>query len=239
MYHRLHDPADFAGKRTMVVGSGDAAVETAIALAAAGARVTLSCRSEEITRPKPANLEMLERLLRDPMADVAIEHPTSERVTAAAGSFAAKPHPPGSVELRLGTRVREIREREVELVGAGGRPETIENDVVFAMIGRGSRSALPALGAQDRGRDDPAALDCAGPFHGVLRVALQLEVGRLDERPVVPERLVPDQPARPARRRRRHGRGGGGDPRTLIGTLAISARRGPRSGTRWPTRWWS
>ena len=78
----------------------------------------------------------LERLRRDPMADVTIEHPTSEWLTAAIGRFDARPHPPGSIELELGTRVREIRERDVDLIGADGRPETVANDVVFAMIGR-------------------------------------------------------------------------------------------------------
>ena len=136
VYHRLHDPADFCGKRVLVVGGGDTAVEATIALAAAGARVTLSYRKPELARPKHANLVKLERLRRDPMADVTIEHPTSEWLTAAIGRFDARPHPPGSIELELGTRVREIRERDVDLIGADGRPETVANDVVFAMIGR-------------------------------------------------------------------------------------------------------
>jgi NosR/NirI family nitrous oxide reductase transcriptional regulator len=136
VYHRLHDPADFAGQRVLVVGGGDTAVEATIALAAAGARVTLSYRRPEFSRPRLANLEKLDRICRDSMAEVAIEHPTSEWLSAATGPFAARPHPPGSVQLKLGTRVREIREQEVELTGADGRPESIGNDVVFAMIGR-------------------------------------------------------------------------------------------------------
>jgi NosR/NirI family transcriptional regulator, nitrous oxide reductase regulator len=136
VYHRLHDPADFAGKQALVVGGGDTAVETAIALTMAGAQVTLSCRGAELTRPKPANLEKLEELLRDPMADVAIERPASERVTATAGEFAARPHAPGGLELRLGTQVREIREREAVLQDERGRTQPLANDVVFAMLGR-------------------------------------------------------------------------------------------------------
>src|SRR5580765_2060232 len=136
VYHRLHDPADFAGKRALVVGGGDTAAETAIALTMAGAHVTLSCRGAELTRPKPVNLEKLERLQRDAMADVAIERPASEHVTAAAGPFAAKAHAPGSLELRLGTQVREIREREAVLQDQRGRTEPLANDVVFAMLGR-------------------------------------------------------------------------------------------------------
>ena len=34
--NRLHDPADFAGKNVLVVGGGDSALETAIALGGAG-----------------------------------------------------------------------------------------------------------------------------------------------------------------------------------------------------------
>jgi thioredoxin reductase/ferredoxin len=56
VYNRLHDPADFAGKSVLVVGGGDAAAETAVALAHAGARVTLSYRGRELHRPKHENL---------------------------------------------------------------------------------------------------------------------------------------------------------------------------------------
>ena len=118
------------------MGGGDSALEAAIALTRAGAHVTLSHRKPEFSRPKHENAEKLQMLLRDPMADVAVEHPTSEHVTTAAGSFAAGPHAPGSLTLRLGTRVLEIGEREVKLAGADGSAEVIPNDVVFAMIGR-------------------------------------------------------------------------------------------------------
>jgi NosR/NirI family nitrous oxide reductase transcriptional regulator len=132
--NRLHDPNDFRGKQTLVVGGGDCALETAVALAGAGAHVTLSYRRPELSRPKPENVEMLEAVTRDPMADVSIEHPTSERVTTA--TFPTRDHPPGSVSLRLGTEVREIGEEDATLVPRGGTPETIPNDAVFTMIGR-------------------------------------------------------------------------------------------------------
>jgi len=136
VYNRLHDPRDFAGKDVLVVGGGDSALEAAIALAGSGAFVTLSYRGHAFARAKPANLEMLERLRRDPMADVAIEHPTSERVTTAAGRFLTAGHAPGRITLRMGTRVASIAENEVVLAGADASPETLPNDVVFTMIGR-------------------------------------------------------------------------------------------------------
>ena len=136
VYNRLHDPKDFTGREALVVGGGDSALETAIALAQAGAFVTVSYRKPEFSRPKPDNLEKLQMLERDPMADVAIEHPSDERVTTAAGPFAVSQHPPGRVTIRLGTQVKEIRAGEVALAGAGGRMETLANDVVFTMLGR-------------------------------------------------------------------------------------------------------
>ena len=55
--NRLHDPADFAGRDVLVVGGGDSALEAAVALVEAGARVTLAHRGREFARPKPENVE--------------------------------------------------------------------------------------------------------------------------------------------------------------------------------------
>src|SRR5205823_9679804 len=79
VYNRLHDPKDFAGQNVLVVGGGDSALETAIALAKCGCDVTISYRKAEFSRPKPDNVERLNRLMADPMADVQVEHPSSER----------------------------------------------------------------------------------------------------------------------------------------------------------------
>ena len=134
VYNRLHDPAEFSGKRALVVGGGDTAVETAIALAQGGADVTLSYRAADLSRPKPDNLEKLRALMADPMAPVAIEEPTSERVTTSTGGFTRR-GVPGRIATRPGTRIREIRPDEVVIDAPGGQ-ETLHNDVVFAMIGR-------------------------------------------------------------------------------------------------------
>lgn len=87
VYNRLHDPADFSGQEALVVGGGDTALETAIALAQAGARVTISYRNKKFSRPKPENVERLKHL------------------------------PEGSLRLMLDTRVKEIRADEVVLAG--------------------------------------------------------------------------------------------------------------------------
>ena len=57
--NRLHDPKESAGKRVLVVGGGDSAVEAATALAQAGAAVTLSYRGKALSRAKPENVAAL------------------------------------------------------------------------------------------------------------------------------------------------------------------------------------
>jgi thioredoxin reductase/ferredoxin len=136
VYNRLHDPKDFCGQNALVVGGGDSALETAIALGACGAHVTLSYRKPGFSRPKPENVEMLEALSADPMAEVAVEEPSSERVTTAAGGFLREHRKAGSVRLLLGSMVKEIREKAVVVVDSGGEEQTLANDAVFSMIGR-------------------------------------------------------------------------------------------------------
>ena len=119
--NRLHDPADFSGKNVLVVGGGDSALETAIALGGAGAHVTLSYRKEEFNRPKGENVERLK----------ALEHDKG-----------------GSVALALGSEVVRIDPDRVTLRDGGGE-RTLDNDFVFTMIGRDAplgffrRSGLP------------------------------------------------------------------------------------------------
>ena len=62
VYNRLHDPKDFAGKNIVVVGGGDSALETAIALAEVGCDVTIAYRAAQFSRPKPDNIERLAAL---------------------------------------------------------------------------------------------------------------------------------------------------------------------------------
>ena len=136
VYNRLHDPADFCETNALVVGGGDSAMETAIALATCGANVTLSYRKAEFSRPKPDNIDRIEELAADPRADVDMPDPSSERVTTAAGKFMGRDRPHGSITLELATTVKGIRQTEVDIADADGNEETIPNDVVFSMIGR-------------------------------------------------------------------------------------------------------
>ena len=58
VFYALTEPEHFAGRRALVVGGGDAAVEAALALAEQpGTTVALSYRKDRLSRVKPANLE--------------------------------------------------------------------------------------------------------------------------------------------------------------------------------------
>lgn len=134
--NRLHDPKDYGGKDVMVVGGGDSAAEAAIALAACGARVTLSYRKPELNRPKPENIEKVMALAADPCTEVAVDNPSSERVTTAASSD-MREGDPGCLKLALGTAPTKVTAESVFIKeGKDGPEQELRNDAVFAMIGR-------------------------------------------------------------------------------------------------------
>ncbi|MCA1582429.1 MAG: NAD(P)-binding domain-containing protein [Acidobacteria bacterium] len=155
VFNRLYDPKEFAGKKALVVGGGDSALETAIALANAGAHVTLSYRKKEFARPKPENVAKIQSLEKDPSAPMDIEHPSSERVTTATGAFTrvkGDEHTPGSIRLAMATTVVRVEDAKVVLKDEAGKEETLDNDVVFTMLGREApldffrRSGIPIRG---------------------------------------------------------------------------------------------
>ena len=222
--NRLHDPNDYAGKEVLVVGGGDTALEAAIALVQAGASVTLAHRSQELTRPKPENLRELEALRQNPTAGVQVEHPTSTQESTAWGSFALRPHVPGKLTVKPDTRVSEIGERDVTLEGPGGAVERIPNDVVFPMIGREApleffrASRMPIAGQIHTGGWIALALfllfctwlynwKSGGSMSALFAVRHWFPFN-------VPDLLAAAGGAIASQAR---------DPRTLLGTLAISA----------------
>jgi len=134
--NRLHDPKDYSGKDVLVVGGGDSAAEAAVALAACGARVTLSYRKAELNRPKPENIEKIRQLADNPHAKVVIKAPTSARVATAThpDNRAGKA---GHLQLALATVPTRITDYSVFLKSdQENREREIKNDAVFAMIGR-------------------------------------------------------------------------------------------------------
>jgi len=215
VYNRLYDPKEFAGRQALVVGGGDSALETAIALGTAGAHVTLSYRKKEFSRPKPENVAKIQALEKDPSAPVAIEQPSSERVTTATGAFmkAAGDHEPGSVKLALGTQVVRIEPKSLVLKDDAGKETTLENDVVFTMIGREApldffrRSGIPI-----RGEWKPATWIAFAVFFAFCVFLYNWKAGGDLNRYFQEHRLFPYNIEAPP------------NPSTLAGTLAISMR---------------
>ncbi len=136
VYNRLHDPKEFCDKNTLVVGGGDSALETAIALATCGSQVTLSYRKDEFSRPKPDNIEKIHQLASDPDADVQVEEPSSERQSTSSTDALREDAKRGSIRLEMKSQPTRIEEDCVSLKTADGDEVEIPNDAVFAMIGR-------------------------------------------------------------------------------------------------------
>jgi thioredoxin reductase/ferredoxin len=104
--YRLIDPEQYAGKRVLVVGGGDSALEAAASIAEQpGSHVTLSYRGEAYGRAKSKN---------------------RERVRAAAIA--------GTLDERLQTTVAHIHEDHVVLM-AGEVAEILPNDSVIICVG--------------------------------------------------------------------------------------------------------
>ena len=99
--NRLHDPADFAGKDVLVVGGGDSALETAIALGSAGARVTLAHRGREFVRPKPENAEQAGRVATIRF-ETRVKEIGSDRATLIGASGAEESLPNDNVFTMIG-----------------------------------------------------------------------------------------------------------------------------------------
>jgi thioredoxin reductase len=108
--YSLLDASSYLGRRILVVGGGDSAVEAALGLAEQpGNEVTISYRKEAFFRIRSRN---------------------EERLEACVGR--------GAIRVLYGSEVRAIREDSVDLVvREGSRPRscTLENDDVFIMAG--------------------------------------------------------------------------------------------------------
>ncbi len=72
--YSLLDPAEYAGRRVLVVGGGDSALEAATSIALEpGAEVALAYRSEAFTRAKKKNREAVEALVSERKLDVLLQ----------------------------------------------------------------------------------------------------------------------------------------------------------------------
>jgi thioredoxin reductase/Pyruvate/2-oxoacid:ferredoxin oxidoreductase delta subunit len=135
--YRLIDPEQFHGKRVLVVGGGDSAVEAAIQLAEEStAKVTISYRQESFSRAKARNRDLIAGLIAE------------ERVRAL-----------------MSTEVVAIEDRAVQIKTKEGEVGVLKNDVVIVSAGGEMPAAfLKAAGVsirrftgQEKGAATPTA----------------------------------------------------------------------------------
>ena len=106
IFNLLDDPDEWRGKNVLVVGGGDSAVEAALALADAGARVMISYRGKGFNRAQPKNKSTIE-------------------------AYAAE----GRIKAKLGSQVLEFDHETVVLALADGAQKRYPNDGAFVLIG--------------------------------------------------------------------------------------------------------
>jgi len=107
VFNRLIDPQEAEGEDVLVVGGGDSALETAIAVSEYAASVSLSYRNSTFSRPKAKNIEKLNRLVEE-----------------------------GKIKLFLDSQVKEISSDTVILKEKNKNEIPIANSMVFVMIGK-------------------------------------------------------------------------------------------------------
>lgn len=128
VYKRLHDPGDFSGQNVTVVGGGDTALETAIALARSKAKVTLLHRGSDFAKAKPENSESFRNMVEQ-----------------------------GSIQFHPESVPYEIRENSIHFrkknPNTGNAEESaIKASAIFSMIGRSPsfeffrKSGIPIFG---------------------------------------------------------------------------------------------
>lgn len=105
--YQLIDPEQYAGRRVLVVGGGDSALEAALAIADAdGAEVSLSYRGEAFSRAKAKNRERVD------------EYAAASRISLYLSSNVTSIEPGGVVLERQGESIS--LENEAIIVNAGG-----------------------------------------------------------------------------------------------------------------------
>ena len=106
IFNLLDDPDDWRGRNVLVIGGGDSAVEAALALSDAGARVMVSYRGKGFNRAAPKNKQTIE-------------------------SYAAE----GRIKAKLGSQVLQFEADSVTLALGDGTQKRYPNDGAFVLIG--------------------------------------------------------------------------------------------------------
>ncbi len=106
VFSLLEDPDEWQGRSVLVVGGGDSACEAALALADAGAKVTISYRGRGFNRAQPKNKQSIER-------------------------YAAE----GRIKAKLGSQVLQFDPDSVTIALADGTQKRYPNEAAFVLIG--------------------------------------------------------------------------------------------------------
>jgi len=106
VFSLLEDPDEWRGRAVLVVGGGDSACEAALALADAGARVTISYRGKGFNRAAPKNKQAIE-------------------------AYAAE----GRIKAKLGSQVLAFDPDSVTLALGDGTQKRYPNEAAFVLIG--------------------------------------------------------------------------------------------------------
>lgn len=117
----LSNPANFRGRRIVIVGGGNVAVEAAVDLVAKRDGSTITPRT-------PDNMNRVTLLVRDSLAPT-VKFGNKLQLYQCADD--------GLIDLRFGVGIKEMRDHELvfEDVRSKKELETISNDYVFALIG--------------------------------------------------------------------------------------------------------
>ena len=117
----LSNPMDFRGKRLMVVGGGNVAVEAVVDLVA-------TRDGAAITPRKPEDMNQVTMLVRDYLAPT-VKFGNKLQLYSCAEQ--------GLIDLRFGVGIKEMRGSEIVIEDVKTKEEiaTIPNDYVFALIG--------------------------------------------------------------------------------------------------------
>jgi thioredoxin reductase/ferredoxin len=107
VFHRLHDPADYSGKKIVVAGGGDSALEAAIALSESGASVHLVHRGSDFPKAKSENQDRISELETQ-----------------------------GKLKISRNSKLVEIQNNLVRVETDSGISKAIQTDLVFSLIGR-------------------------------------------------------------------------------------------------------
>lgn len=106
VFNRLIDPAEAIGHNVLIIGGGDSALETAIAVSDYAESVTITYRKDQFSRAREKNLNEINSL-----------------------------NVKGKVKLLFNSNIKEVTESNV-ILSQNGKDISVKNSLVYTMIGK-------------------------------------------------------------------------------------------------------